>query len=57
MLQKSNLQKKSLPHIDVKDKGPADLYFEFLPLEDRKDFYDDLTSQQEPDIEIGRAHV
>jgi hypothetical protein len=37
------MNKKSMPHIDVKDKGTADLFFEFLESPERKEFYEDLT--------------
>jgi nucleoside-diphosphate-sugar epimerase len=41
------MNKKSMPHIKVKeegkDKGTADLFFEFLESPERKEFYEDLT--------------
>lgn len=44
--------KKAMPHVDVKDKGSADLYFEFLEPEERKEFYNDLVSDKQPTIEL-----
>jgi hypothetical protein len=47
-----NKNKKAMPHVDVKDKGAADLYFEFLEPEDRKEFFNDLTSKDKPTIKL-----
>jgi hypothetical protein len=44
--------RKAMPHIDVKDKGSADLYFEFLEPKERKEFFDDLISDENPTIEL-----
>jgi hypothetical protein len=53
------MNKKSMPHIDIKDKGAADLYFEFLEPKERKEFFNDLTDKDRPTIELpdfGRIH-
>ena len=46
------MNKKSMPHINVEDKGAADLYFEFLEPKDRKEFFKDLTSPSQPTIKL-----
>lgn len=46
------MNKKSMPHINVEDKGAADLYFEFLEPKDRKEFFKDLTSPEQPTIKL-----
>ncbi|MDD5650211.1 MAG: hypothetical protein PHF86_07345 [Candidatus Nanoarchaeia archaeon] len=45
-------QVKAMPHIKTKDESSADLYFEFLDPKDRKDFFEDLTGRDEPDISL-----
>lgn len=42
--------KEAMPQVPVKDKGHADLHFEFLSPEDRKNFWDDLMSKDTPEI-------
>jgi hypothetical protein len=51
MTKKDNL-KNAMPWVEVKDKGSADLFFEYLDYEDRKEFFDDLTSKQQPTIKL-----
>jgi hypothetical protein len=51
MTEKNNL-KKAMPWIKVKDKGSADLFFEYLDYENRKEFFNDLTSKEQPTIEL-----
>lgn len=41
------MNKKSMPHIDVKDKGTADLYFEFLEPVERREFFEDFKDGSE----------
>lgn len=43
---------KAMPWINVKNKGDADLYFEFLEPKERKEFFDDLTSTTEPTVTL-----
>lgn len=44
--------KQAMPHIKIKDKGFADLYFEFLEPKDRKVFFEDLKSKEKPIIKL-----
>jgi hypothetical protein len=41
-----------MPHIEVKDKGSADLYFEFMEPRERKEFFEDLTSDEKPIVSL-----
>ncbi len=44
--------KEAMPQVPVKGKGHADLHFEFLSPEDRKSFWEDLTSKSQPEISL-----
>lgn len=41
------MKKKSLPHIQLKNKGPVDLFFEFLDIPDRKKLIEDIQKGEE----------
>jgi len=45
------LYKRAMPHVLVDDKG-ADLFLEFLESPDRHEFFDDLTSSDQPTIKL-----
>ncbi len=44
--------KKAMPQINIKNKGDADLYFEFLEPKERKEFYEDLIGEDQPNIKL-----
>ena len=46
------INKKAMPHVLLKNKGDADLYFEFLELPERREFFEDLTSKDQPTITL-----
>jgi len=45
-------KKKAMPWIKVKDKGDADLFFEFVEPSERKEFFEDLTGDDHPTISL-----
>lgn len=47
----ASLNKKSMPHVRVKDKD-ADLYFNYLEPKERQEFFDDLISEEQPTIKL-----
>jgi len=46
------LSKKATPHVPIKDKGDADLYFNFLDIDERKELFRDLIGEDQPTIEL-----
>ena len=46
------IEKKASPHIKLKDKGDADLFFEHVDPDERIEFYEDLNSVEEPEIDL-----
>lgn len=46
------INKKSMPWVPIKNKGQIDLFFEFLEPEERREFFEDLTSYEKPKIEL-----
>jgi hypothetical protein len=46
------MNKKSMPHIYVEDKGDADLFFEYLEPHERQEFFEDLTGKDKPTIKL-----
>lgn len=46
------LNKKAMPHVLLKNKGNADLFFEFLDSKEKINFFDDLTSDSSPEIDL-----
>lgn len=55
--------KEAMPHVLLKEKGGADLYFEFLEPKEKKEILKDLTSDDKPTIElpdfgqVGKYHI
>lgn len=45
-------KKKAIPWIEVKNKGDADLFFEFVEPSERKEFFEDLVSEDHPTISL-----
>ena len=46
------IEKKASPHVKLKDKGDADLFFEHVEVPERVEFYEDLNSENEPEIDL-----
>jgi hypothetical protein len=57
------INKEAIPHILLKNKKPVDLYFEFLDMKERSEFFEDLNSKEQPHItlpdygQIGRFNI
>lgn len=45
-------KKYAMPHLNLKNKGPVDLFFEFIDPKDRKNFFEDLISDKEFKIDL-----
>jgi hypothetical protein len=48
----NEIVKEAMPQVVLKDKGHADLHFEWIAPAERKKFWEDLTSKDAPEIKL-----